>query len=110
MAQAAQHLRIGIALPDDVDMAHADIDRLARQHAVCNARAHTNRPGIGRLLQPRGFLQGNHHAGIELLPHPRHGGEHRGRDFAHVFGDGLGVFDEVELGAGVERRLGVGLL
>ena len=30
MREAAQRLRGGVALPDEVDMAEADVDRLAR--------------------------------------------------------------------------------
>jgi hypothetical protein len=81
------------------------LDRLPGQHLLGDLCAHANAPGIGGLLQPAGFLQADHHARIELLPHARHGSEHGGRDLAHVLGDGFRVLDEVQLGAGVEREV-----
>jgi hypothetical protein len=68
---------------------------------VADAKA----PGIGRLLQPTRLAHGDRHARIELLPDPRHGGEHRRRDLAHVLGHGLGVLDEVQHRAGVDREV-----
>jgi hypothetical protein len=61
---------------------------------------------VGPLLEGIGFLERDADAGIELLPDPRHGAEHRGRDLAHVLGNGFRVLDEIELGAGVEREIG----
>src|SRR6478609_6712177 len=46
MRQAAQRLRGGVALPDEIDMAEADVDRLALQHlsgdVVQHAVAHVD--------------------------------------------------------------------
>ena len=43
--------------------------------------------------------------GIELLPDPRHGREHRRRDLAHVLRHRLRVLDEVEHRAGVDGEV-----
>ena len=80
-------------------------DGLAGQHALGNRGANANRPAIGGLLHQAGLFQRDHHARVKLFPDPRHGGEHGGRDLAHVFRDGFGVFDKVQDGAGVEREI-----
>ena len=38
--EAAQHLRVGVALPDDVDMAHRHVDRLAALHLRGDVEQH----------------------------------------------------------------------
>ena len=79
------------------------IHRLACQHLVGNLGANANAPAIGGLLHGTRFLERNHDAGVKLFPHTWHGGEHRGRNLAHVLGNGLGVLHKVELGPGVQR-------
>ncbi|MNS90533.1 hypothetical protein D3C72_1245880 [compost metagenome] len=80
-------------------------DLLAREHPVGDGLAHADAPVVRGLLQRAGLLQRDHHARIELLPHARHAGEHRGRDLAHVLGHRLGVLDEVEDRARVHREV-----
>ena len=38
--QAAQRDRVGVALPDDVDMAHGEVDRLAVAHLAADVVQH----------------------------------------------------------------------
>ncbi len=78
-------------------------DRLLRQHTVGNLRADADAPAVDELLQAARFLERNQHAGVELLPDPRYRHEHGGRNFAHILGNGFGVLDEIEFGAGVQR-------
>ena len=85
--------------------AQASADRLTGQHPVGHALAHANRPGISGLLQGTGLFQGQHHARVKLLPHPGHGGEHRGGNFAHILRDGFRVLHKVQHRAGVEREI-----
>src|SRR5581483_9206758 len=40
MREAAQRLCRGIALPDEIDMAKADVDRRAREHLGCDVVQH----------------------------------------------------------------------
>ena len=80
-------------------------DRLTGQHPLGDAGTHADAPSVGGLLHRTGFFERNHHARVKLFPDPRHGGEHSWGDLAHVFRNGLGVFNKVEDGAGVERKI-----
>ena len=75
----------------------------ACQHLVGNLGAHADAPAISRLLNAARFFQRDHDARVKLLPHAGHCREYGWRNFSYVLGDGLGVLDEVELGAGVHR-------
>ena len=79
--------------------------RLPRQHALGNGGAHADAPGVGGLLDHARFFEGNHHTRIKLFPYPGHGREYGGGNLAHVFRNGLGVFDEVEFGPRVQRKV-----
>ena len=78
---------------------------LARHHLLGNAHAYANAPCVSCTLQRTRFLEGDHHAGIELLPNAGHGGEHRGGNLAHVLGNRFGVLDKIQFGAGIERKV-----
>ena len=80
-------------------------DWLARHDLVGDFAAHPNSPGIGALLQRAGFLDCNHHARVELFPNAGYAGEDGRCNLAHVFRNGLGIFNKVEFGAGVHREI-----
>ena len=78
---------------------------LSGEDLVRNLGPHANAPPISSLLQGASLLEGDHHAGVKLFPHARHAGEDRGCNLAHVLGNGFWVFNKVELGAGIQRKV-----
>ena len=57
------------------------------------------------MLNGASLLEGDHHTRVKLLPHAGHAREYRGRNFAHVLGNGFGVFNKVEFGAGIQGKV-----
>ena len=80
-------------------------DRLAGEHLVGDALADRQPPGVGRLLHRTRLAHRDRDARIELLPDPRHRGEDRRRDLAHVLRHRLRVLDEIEHRAGVDGEV-----
>jgi hypothetical protein len=82
-----------------------DAHRPAVEHPLGDALADVQRPVVDLALQGARFEQRDRDGRIELLPDPRHGGEHGRRDLAHVLRHRLRVLDEVQLGAGVDAEI-----